>query len=130
MQTLNKTEQIASLQGKDRLERQNTVQDMLIAYRSTPHPAAGVTPYEAMKGAMERIKLDHIDPEAKNPKRDDIVNHRDAEYKQRMKQQGEGRKTREGRLTLGDYVLVRQPKKNKWSTPYEPVFYVVYSIQG
>ena len=29
MQTLNKTEQIASLQGKDRLERRNTIQGML-----------------------------------------------------------------------------------------------------
>ena len=47
-----------------------------------------------------------------------------------MKQQRDGRKTRENRLLLGDYVLVKQPKKNKWSTPYEPVLYVVYSIQG
>ena len=49
MQMLNKTEQIAHLQGKDRLERQNTIQDMLTAYRSTPHPATGVTPFEAMR---------------------------------------------------------------------------------
>ena len=124
MRTLNKTEQIASLQGKDRLERRNVVQDMLIAYRSTPHPATGGTPYEAKKRATLRIKLDHIDPEMKNSERDDIINQRDAEYKQRMKQQ------RGGRLMLGDYVLVRQPKKNKWSTPYESVFYIVYSIQG
>ena len=62
MQTLNKTEEIASLQGKDRLERQNAVQDMLIAYRSTPHPATGVSPYEAMRGAVVSIKLDHVEP--------------------------------------------------------------------
>jgi len=37
-----------------------------------------------------------------------------------MKQQREGRKTREK----------KQPRKNKWSTPYEPVFYVVCSIRG
>ena len=49
MQMLNKTEQIAHLQGKDRLERQNAIQDMLTAYRSTPHPATGVTPFEAMR---------------------------------------------------------------------------------
>jgi len=47
-----------------------------------------------------------------------------------MKQQREGRKTRENNLLLGDYVLVKQPRKNKWSTPYEPVFYVVCSICG
>lgn len=48
----------------------------------------------------------------------------------KMKQQREGRKTRENNLLLGDYVLVKQPRKNKWSTPYEPVFYVVCSIRG
>lgn len=58
MQTLNKTEQNASLQGKNRLERRNAVQDMLTAYRSTPHPATGVAPYEALKGTSVRTKLD------------------------------------------------------------------------
>ena len=104
---------------------------MLIAYSSTPHPATGVTPYEALKGATVRITLDHIDPEMKNSETDDdIINQRDAEYKQRMKQQRKGRKTREGRLIIGDYMLVWQPKKNMWRTLYKPVFYVVYSILG
>ena len=130
MQTLNKTEQIASLQGKDRLERQNAVQDMLIAYRSTPHPATGVSPYEAMREAVVRIKLDHVEPHTQKSEKDDSINRRDEEYKQQMKQRREGRQTRGGRLLLGDYVLVKQPKKNKWSTPYEPMFYIVYDIRG
>ena len=130
MQTLNKTEQIANLQGKNRLERRNAVQDMLIAYRSTPHPATGVTPYDALKGTSVRTKLDYIEPEPQRNEKDDIIDRRDAVYKQKMKQQREGRKTRENNLLLGDYVLVKQPKKNKWSTPYEPVFYVVCSIHG
>ena len=130
MQTLNKTEQIANLQGKNRLERRNAVQDMLIAYRSTPHPATGVAPYEALKGTPVRMKLDYIEPKPQRDEKDDIIDRRDAEYKQKMKQQREGRKTRENNLLLGDYVLVKQPRKNKWSTPYEPVFYVVCSIRG
>lgn len=130
MQTLNKTEQIASLQGKNRLERRNAVQDMLTAYRSTPHPATGVAPYEALKGTSVRTKLDYIEPEPQRNEKDDLIDRRDAEYKQKMKQQREGRKTRENNLLLGDYVLVKQPRKNKWSTPYEPVFYVVCNIHG
>lgn len=130
MQTLNKTEQIASLQGKNRLERRNAVQDMLIAYRSTPHPATEVAPYEALRGTPVRTKLDYIEPEPQRNEKENIIDRRDAEYKQKMKQQREGRKTRENNLLLGDYVLVKQPKKNKWSTPYEPVFYVVCSIRG
>lgn len=76
MQTLNKTEQIASLQGKNRLERRNAVQDMLIAYRSTPHPATGVAPYEALKGTPVRTKLDYIEPEPQRNEKDNIIDRR------------------------------------------------------
>ena len=103
---------------------------MLIAYRSNPHPATGVAPYEALKGTLVRMKLDYIEPEQQRDEKDDIIDHRDAKYKQKMKQQREGRKTRENNLLLGDYVLLKQPRKNKWSTPYEPVFYVVCRISG
>ena len=33
-------------------------------------------------------------------------------------------------LLVGDYVLVKLPKKNKWTTLYEPMFFVVCSIHG
>ena len=79
MQLLNKTEQIATLQGKDKLERQNAMQDMLIAYRSTPHPATGVSSYEAMRGATVRTRLDHIKPETQVSEEDCSINQKDAE---------------------------------------------------
>ena len=130
MRNLNKTERIANLQGRDLLERRNALQDMLIVYRSTPHPATGVAPYGALKGTTVRRKLDYIEPETRRNEKDDIIDRRDAEYKQKMKQKREGRKTRENNLLLGDYVLLKQPRKNKWSTPYKPEFYIVYSICG
>ena len=132
IQNLHKTEQIASLQGKNYLGRRNAVLNMLITYmyRSTPHPATGVAPYEALKGTPVRTKLDYIEPEPQRNEKDDIIDHRDAEYQQKMKQQREGRKTRENNLLLGDYVLVKQSRKKKWSTPYEPVFYVMCNIRG
>ena len=92
MQTLNKNETIANLQRKTRLERINTIRDMLIAYRSTPHPATGVAPYEALNGTPVRMKLDYIEPKPKRDEKDDIIDRREAEYKQKMKQQREGRK--------------------------------------
>ena len=100
------------------------------AYRSTPPPATGIAPYEAMRGVAVRTKLDYIDPEPQKSEKDDILDRKDTEYKQKMKRQREERKTKENRLILGDYVLVKQPKKGKWSTLYEPVLYVVYNIQG
>ena len=95
---------------------------MLIAYRSTPHHTTGVTPCEAMRGMTVRIKLDNTNPEMQSTAKDNEISQRDAEYKQKMKQRREGRQTKGGRLLLGDYVLVKQPKKKKWSTAYEPVF--------
>ena len=47
---------------------------------------------------------------------DNIIDQKDAEYKEKMKRKREGRQTKEGGLLLGDYVLVKQPKRNKWST--------------
>ncbi|KAJ7377492.1 Tetratricopeptide repeat protein 38 [Desmophyllum pertusum] len=44
MKLLNKTEQIAHLQGGN---GNVAIQEMLTGYRSTPHPATGATPYEA-----------------------------------------------------------------------------------
>ena len=103
MQTLHMTEQIGNLQGKkNRLERRNVVQDKLIADRSTPHPATEVAPYEALKGTPERMKLDYIEAEPQRNEKDGITDCRDAEYKQKIKQQREGTKTRENNLLRGD----------------------------
>jgi len=55
MKVLNKTEQINHLQGGD---RETAIQDMLIGYRSTPHPATGITPYKALMNREIRVKLD------------------------------------------------------------------------
>ena len=80
MQIVNNKEQIAHQQGKDRLERQNVIQDMLTAYRSAPHPATGITPYEVLRGATVRTKLDHIQPKKQRSEKDDIVGERDEVY--------------------------------------------------
>ena len=53
MKLMNRSEQISHLQGK------KTIQDMLTGYRSTPHHATNVTPYEALMNRPVRTKLDH-----------------------------------------------------------------------
>ena len=49
MKVLNKTEQIAHSDGRTTY---SAVQYMLMGYRSTPHPATGYTPYEALMKRM------------------------------------------------------------------------------
>ena len=56
MKLLNKTEQIARLNGG---KSSVAVQEMLTGYCSTPHPATGVPPYEALMNRQIRTKLDH-----------------------------------------------------------------------
>ena len=47
-------EQGTSLQGKNRLDRRNVVQDMVIAYRSTLQPATGVAHYQALNPFLSK----------------------------------------------------------------------------
>ena len=60
-----------------------------------------------------RTKFDCIKRKPQRNEKDDIIDHRDAEYKQEMKQQKEERKTRKNNRLLGDYVLVKQPTKEE-----------------
>ena len=129
MQTLNKTEQIAHLQGKHASQREIAVQEMLTAYRDTPHPATGVTPYEALHGRPIRTRLDH-EPgqETAQGEEDRKINEQDKEYKERMTQQR--RNVKKHIFALKDYVLLKQKKSNKWTTAFEPAFYTVTKIEG
>ena len=56
MKVLNKTEQIAHSDGKT---SSSAIQYMLMGYRSTPHPATGHTPYEALMKRTVHTKLDY-----------------------------------------------------------------------
>ena len=42
----------------------------------------------------------------------------------------EGGSNKEHNFVVGDHVLLRQRTRNKWSTPYELVFYTVIKISG
>ena len=126
MKLLNRSEQISQLQGK------STIQDMLIGYRSTPHPATNVTPYEVLMNRPVRTKL-HVDYQTRNNSpttKDAIINERDKQYNEKLKLNAENRNTKQHNFIVGDYVLLKQAKKNKWSTAYEPVFYIIYRIDN
>ena len=62
MRLLNKAEQIANLQNKDKIERRIHIIEMLTAYTVTLHPTKGIEPYTAMEGRETRIKLDYNKP--------------------------------------------------------------------
>ena len=128
MKILNKTEQIANLQRRD---CEVAVQNMFTRYRSTPHPATGIAPYEGMMDRKVRTKLDYQPGISENqiPK-SEIINQHDRKYKIKVKSNVENRNTHPHDIMLGDYVLLKQMKKNKYSAVFEPAFYIVYRING
>jgi transposase InsO family protein len=128
MKLLNKTERIAHFQGQNSTI---TIQGMLTGFRSTPDPATGFTPYEAMMNRPVRTKLDHRERNEQLRKPGNAtVNRKDKEYKEKMRDNAQNRNTKEHNLTIGDHVLLKQSKKNKWSTAYEPWFYIITRVDG
>ena len=110
MQILNKTEQIAHLQGRTGLDRNMGVHDVLVAYRDTSHPAIGVTPYQAMSNRPIRTKLSHTTLKERSERDDDLIDEKDKLYKEKMRHGGTN--TREYTFIVDDYVLLKQ-KVNK-----------------
>ena len=109
MKTLNKTEKIAHLEGRD---REMAIQDMLTGYRSTPHPVTNTAPYEALMNRPVRTKLDYQAREkGQESTRDSIINKEDKEYKERIKQAAENKTTKAHNVIVGDYVLLKQQKR-------------------
>ena len=128
MRLLNKTEQRARLENKP---AQLAIQELLTGYRSAPHPATGIPPYDAMRDRNVRTKLDYKPREEANDKSTQSqVNERDKKYKMTIKRNAEKQNTRPHRLSVGDYVLLKQNKVNKWTRPYEAHFYIVFKIKG
>lgn len=123
MKLMNKTEQIAHLNKSD---RQIAIQDMLTAYRSCPHPGTNVSPYQALMNRPVRTKLETYIPV------DELssIDSNDKTYKAKIKGNAENRLTKCHNFVKGDYVLLKQIKRNKWSTAFEPAFYVIFHING
>ena len=114
------------------MDSATAIQEMLIGYRSTPHPATGISPYEALMKRQVRTKLGYIqrkhnDREITEEKE---INERDKCYKEKIKHKAENRNTRKHDFKIGDYVLLEQNKRDKWSTAYEPAFYNIFVING
>ena len=127
MKLINKTEQRAQIQ---RMSPIMAMQEMLIGYRSTPHPATGISPYEGMINRTVRTKLDFVSRIGDQPNKEKQINERDRLYKEKIKQNAENKNTKEHNFNIGDQVFVEQAKRNKWSAPYEQDIYIIYRIDG
>ena len=61
---------------------------------------------------------------------DTTINRKDEQYEDRMTFNSHRRHTKEHSFIIGDHVLLKQKKTNKWSTVYEPAFYIITRVDG
>ena len=129
MKVLNKTEQIAHSDGTP---SSSAIQYMLMGYRSTPHPATGYSPYEALMRRNVRTKLDYEETGLSKDyhRMEKEITKRDRQYKTKWDKQSRHPKCEEHNFKIGDKVLLKKRKENKWSTAHEKEYYEIIKIYG
>ncbi|CAB4045072.1 Transposon Tf2-9 poly [Paramuricea clavata] len=127
MRPLGKALKTATLEGRPWKQELNR---FLLQYRTTPHCTTGVPPSELLFNRVIKGKLAVI-----NSKK--IVNrHKEARDNEKTRQErnreyaNQRRNTRKSDLQVGDYVLVRQEKKNKLTANFNHKPYKVIKKTG
>ena len=134
VQTLEKSIRTAHLEGKNWKQE---LYKFLRQYRATPHSTTSVSPSEALnnrklKTTIPELPLTQCNQQQSTPQDSSAsIAQRDAVQKQKMKIYADLKAHAEEReIKPGEVVLMRQPKKNKFSTPYNPKPFVVEEKKG
>ncbi|XP_043211659.1 uncharacterized protein K02A2.6-like isoform X2 [Amphibalanus amphitrite] len=103
----------------------------LLAYRTTPHPATGVSPAELLCGRRLRTKMPAASGPAPAPDRP-VVQQRNARYREAGKRYADRqRHTMPANISVGDRVLVKIPNRlTKLSGAFFSEPYRVVSVSG
>ena len=132
MPSLEKCARTAIVKGKNWKQE---LYKFLKQYRATPHMTTNLSPSEALNGRKLKITLPEVSP---TPARKHTLQEtrktmaeRDAEQNSRIKAYSDSKLgTKPNNIKQGDTVLVRQTKKNKLSTPFNPEPLVVEEKKG
>ncbi len=124
MKNIGKVAKTAHISGKN---WRKELYVFLSNYRAAPHISTKKPPYELLMNRRVRTKIPERIPIQSRPD----VSTNDEKAKRKMKQYADkSRKVESHDLQKGDTVLVKQKKKNKFSSVYEPNPYVVEKIKG
>ena len=125
MKSVGKITKAANTENKD---WKRELFRFLANYRDTPHPNTGIAPRAEMIQRDIRSKIPIIKIEKE---REDNVKERDMAIKEKQKvKTDEKRRTKGHGIEKGDTVIVKQEKKNKLSTPYNPKPHIVEEVKG
>ena len=116
------------------LQKQNwrrTMQEFLLNYRATPHTTTKIAPATLMFGRNTRTRLPQTDTKIDKNALDHSVEQRDKEQRQRMKEYADRRRqSKTTTMNIGDYVLVRQQKHNKFTPNFDPKPLRITKVKG
>ena len=122
--SLLKTLRIAALEKRSLAK---VLQEFLLAYRSTPHPATGLSPFQAMTGREMRNKLPCLERHGG----DETVQDRDAVEKLKAKEYADARRgAQQSDIQVGDKVLVPMERRDKLTPRYGPEPFQVIRKRG
>ena len=128
MPNLEKCVRTAVVEGKNWKQE---LYKFLRQYRATPHTTTNVSPSEALNGRKLKTALPEVSPAPARQQTRKIMAERDAEQKSKIKAYADSKLgTKPSDIKPGDTVLVRQPKKNKLSTLFNPEPLVVKEKKG
>ena len=123
---LMKSIRAAHVQG---LPWQRELQTFLQAYRVTPHTTTRVSPFSLMFGREPVTKLPQLPGVSTNCPDTDVRKNVEL-AQQKAKTYLDLKRPQPPVLREGDSVLVRQPHRNKLTTPFDPKPLVVISTKG
>ena len=105
---------------------------MLMGYRSTPHPATGYFPYEALMKRNVRTKFDYgsFSISRKYHKMEREITKRHKQYKQKWNNQHRNPKVEKHQFKICDRVLLKKKKQYKWSSACVKELYFIIGIRG
>ena len=97
----------------------------------TPHCVTGVPPAELLFYRSTRTKLSELAATCDPVNKHHIARENDNQRKLRANEYNDTRKhAAEREIRIGDIVLVKQEKKNKLTTRFDPTLYHVTFIKG
>ena len=105
----------------------------LLNYRAMPHASTGVSPAMLHLGREIRTKVPQLDVPISGVLKNTIGEAQKADGKKKQKMASYTdvkRRAKTSNIKVGDTVLLRQHKKNKLSTAYDPRPYKVTGRRG
>ena len=107
------------------------LQKFLLSFRATPHSTTKVAPATVMFARNIRTKLPQIEVKVDKSAVDKKIEQQDKDSRQKMKEYADKRRNATATtMKIGDCVLVKQKRKNKLSTRFDPRSLRVTKIKG